>query len=102
MSVTISISNYMSRQEYCSASFPPVTSGAARTRCRVTFVVDFDISPGVYFVAVALSELRRQGLHHHWMERAARFQIQWAGGRNAAPHPIKLRHLRSVVRPTPL
>jgi len=68
----------------------------------VTFVVDFDISPGVYFVTAALSELRLQGLHHHWMDRAARFEIRGADGRNAEPHPIKLRRLRSVVLPTPL
>lgn len=43
--------------------------------CRAAFLMDCALPRGMYFVTVALSELRRIGFHDHWIDRAASFTV---------------------------
>ncbi|HUK18809.1 MAG TPA: Wzt carbohydrate-binding domain-containing protein [Bryobacteraceae bacterium] len=48
---------------------------AAGGSSQATFVVECALPRGMYFVAAALSEPRRLGYHHHWVDRASFFTV---------------------------
>jgi hypothetical protein len=66
--------------------------------CRATFLVECALPRGIYFVTVALSELRRIGFHDHWINHATCFTVApLRAARSRYVRGMRLQEFSSVV-----
>ena len=70
---------------------------AANCDSSVLFILDCEIPAGLYFVTVALHDLRRHGFHYHWIDRATRFQVTGNGAERTTAGGIRLREFQSKI-----
>jgi hypothetical protein len=65
--------------------------------CWTAFVLDCALVPGMYFVTVALHDVRQLGFHYHWIDRATKFEVSPNGGDAHSHSGIRLRAIRSTL-----
>ena len=66
--------------------------------CRATFLVECALPRGIYFVTVALSELRRIGFHDHWINHATCFTVApLRAARSRYVRGMRLQEFSSLV-----
>jgi hypothetical protein len=65
--------------------------------CSISFNLECDIPAGLYFVTVAVHDLRRFGFHYHWIDRATRFQVIGNGPEHTTAGGIRLRGFQSTI-----
>jgi hypothetical protein len=66
--------------------------------CRAAFLAECALPQGIYFVTVALAELRRIGFHDHWINHATSFTVaSLRADESRYLRGIRLREFSSVV-----
>jgi len=67
--------------------------------CVAVFMLECELPAGIYFITAALSQFRRLGFHHHWIDRAAFFAVKALGCGSPGVGHVTLREFRSGLEP---